>query len=171
MGITRTSANRFDWISVVEARYSLRGSDSQWLRRILDQVSPLLGRGTNPLSWTFCCTSTTFTLDSSSEGASKALTYVARMSHALAAEKSLNLPHRPGDHRYNEQVRASSTPEGCVRSLLVINCQSGMGSSVSIASCSRKVRTQLVRKGDVTSNCSAYWSGGTYVEPLVVADG
>ncbi|HNG37288.1 MAG TPA: hypothetical protein PK068_12015, partial [Nitrosomonas sp.] len=46
--------------------------------------------------WTFHCTPTKFKLGSFSEGTSKALTYAARMSHALSTEKSLDLTYRTG---------------------------------------------------------------------------
>jgi DNA-binding NarL/FixJ family response regulator len=143
MGITRTSANRVDWISLVEAGYNLEGSDSQWLRQVLDQVSPLLGRGTSPLGWTFRCTPTTFTLGSFSEGTPKALTYVARMSHALATEKSLDLTYRTGvviataselvfPRLPDMHKMFRNLLKGRMRDLLVINCQSGIGSGASI---------------------------------------
>lgn len=137
------NGRRSDWISVVEAGYNLEGNDSQWLRRVLDQVSPLLGRGTNLLGWTFCFTPTTFTLGSFSEGAPKALTYVARMSHALATEKSLDLTYRTGvviataselvfPQLPDMHRMFKSLLKGRMRDLLVINCQSGMGSGVSM---------------------------------------
>lgn len=143
MGATRTSTTQPDWISVVEVGYNLEGSDSQWLRRILDEVSPLLGRGANPLGWTFHCTPTTFTLGSFSEGTPKALIYVARMSHALATEKSLDLTYRTGVViataselvflRFPDMHKMfKNLMRGRMRDLLVINCQSGMGSGVSM---------------------------------------
>lgn len=134
---------RADWISVIETAYNLYGSDSQWLRQVLDHVSPLLGRGTNPLGWTFRCTPATFTLGSFSEGTPKALTYVARMSHALATEKSLDLTYRTGVviataselvfPRFPDMHKMfKNLLKGRMRDLLVINCQSGIGSGASI---------------------------------------
>jgi hypothetical protein len=80
VGITRTSAYCFDRIWVLEASYDLEESDSHWLTRIMDQVSPLLSRGTNPLSWTFRCTSTSFSRGSFSESTPQALIFhVARL--------------------------------------------------------------------------------------------
>ncbi|WP_350282026.1 LuxR C-terminal-related transcriptional regulator [Nitrosomonas sp.] len=143
MRVIRTSPNQADWISIIEAGYNLEGNDSQWLRRVLDQAAPLLGRGTNPLGWTFHCTPTTFNLGSFSEGTPKALTYLARMSHTLATEKSLDLTYRTGTviataselvfprlpdmHKMFKNLLKSR-----MRDLLVINCQSGVGSGASI---------------------------------------
>src|SRR5688500_5152489 len=143
MGVTRTSNKAHDWVSVVEAGYNLEGSDSQWLRQILDQVSPLLGRGTNPLGWTFHCTPTAFSLGNFSEGTPKALAYVARMSHALATEKSLDLTYRTGvviataselvfPRLPDMHKMFRNLLKGRMRDLLVINCLSGIGSGVSI---------------------------------------
>lgn len=132
-----------DWISLIEANYDLEGSDSLWLRRILDHVSRLLNRGSEPIGWTFHCTPTTFKLGSFAERTPKALTYVARMSHALATEKSLDLTYRTGVviataselvfPRLPDMHRMfMKLIKGRVQDLLVINCQSGMGSGVSI---------------------------------------
>ena len=143
MGITRISPNRADWISIVEAGYSMDGSDSQWLRQVLDQVAPLLGRGIYSLGWTFRTTPTTFNIGSFSEGTSKALTYVARMSHALATEKSLDLTYRTGVviataselvfPRFPDMHKMfRNLLKDRMRDLLVINCQSGVGSGASI---------------------------------------
>lgn len=132
-----------DWISVVEAGYDLGGSDSQWLGQLIDRIAPLLGRGTHVLGWTFRCTPTTFALGSFSEGTPKALTYVARMSHALATEKSLDLTYRTGVvvataselvfPRFPDMHRMfRSLLKGRMRDLLVINCLSGTGSGISI---------------------------------------
>ncbi|HMV13231.1 MAG TPA: hypothetical protein PKD88_07485 [Nitrosomonas sp.] len=85
-----------DWISLIETSYSLEGNDSQWLRGLIDHVSKILNRGSEPVGWTFHCTPTKFKLGSFSEGTSKALTYAARMSHALSTEKSLDLTYRTG---------------------------------------------------------------------------
>lgn len=132
-----------DWISLIETNYDLEGSDPQWLRRILDHVSPLLDRGSEPIGWTFHCTPTTFKLGSFAERTPKALTYVARMSHTLATEKSLDLTYRTG------VVIATASElvfprlpdmhkmfvkliKGRVQDLIVINCQSGIGNGVSI---------------------------------------
>jgi DNA-binding NarL/FixJ family response regulator len=139
---TRIRPSRTDWLSVIEAGYNLEGNDSQWLRRVLDRASPLL-RGAEPIGWTFKCTPTTFTLGCFAEGTSKALTYVARMSHALATEKSLDLTYRtgvviataselvfprlPDMHKMFKKLL-----KGHMRDLLVINCQSGVGTGVSI---------------------------------------
>lgn len=143
MRVIRTSTNQADWISIIEAGYNLEGNDSQWLRRVLDQAAPLLGRDTNPLGWTFHCTPTTFNLGSFSEGIPKALTYLARMSHTLATEKSLDLiyrtgiviataselvfPRLPDMHKMFKNLLKSR-----MRDLLVINCQSGVGSGASV---------------------------------------
>jgi DNA-binding NarL/FixJ family response regulator len=132
-----------DWISVVEAGYNLEGSDPRWLQQVLDQVSPLLGRGTNAVGWTFQCTPTTFTLGSFSEGTPKALTYIAHMSHALATEKSLDLTYRTGvviataselvfPRLPDMHKMFKSLLRGRIRDLLVINCLSGTGSGLSI---------------------------------------
>jgi DNA-binding NarL/FixJ family response regulator len=132
-----------DWISVIEASYNLECNDAQWLKGILDRVSPLLGRGIEPLGWTFQFTPGTFKLGNFSEGASKALTYVARMSHALASEKSLDLTYRTGvviataselvfPRLPDMQKMFLKLLKGHVQDLLVINCQSGIGSGVSI---------------------------------------
>jgi DNA-binding CsgD family transcriptional regulator len=137
------NVKRPDWVSLIEASYSLEGNDSVWLKRVLDQASPLLARGSEPVGWTFDCTPTTFSLGSFSEGTSKALTYAARMSHALSPEKSLDLTYRTG------VVIATASElvfprlpdmhkmflkllKGRVQDLLVINCQSGVGSGLSI---------------------------------------
>lgn len=143
MRVIRTSTNQADWISIIETGYNLEENDSQWLRRVLDQAAPLLGRDTNPLGWTFHCTPTTFKLGSFSEGTPKALTYLARMSHTLATEKSLDLTYRTGTviataselvfprlpdmHKMFKNLLKSR-----MRDLLVINCQSGVGSGASI---------------------------------------
>lgn len=143
MGVTRTSANPSDWISVVEASYNLEGSDSQWLRAVLDEVSPLLGRGTNALGWTFRRTPPLLPWVAFPRGPSKALTYVARISHALATEKSPDLTHRTGVviATTSELVfprlpvmhkMFKSLLKGRMRDLLVINCPSGTGSGVSM---------------------------------------
>src|SRR5690606_25852645 len=74
---------------------------------------------------------------------SKALTYVARMSHTLATEKSLDLTYRTGVviataselvfPRLPDMHRMfMKLIKGRVQDLIVINCQSGMGSGVSI---------------------------------------
>ena len=143
MRVIRTSTNQADGISIIEAGYNLEGNDSQWLKRVLDQAAPLLGRDTNPLGWTFHCTPTTFNLGSFSEGTPKALTHLARMSHTLATEKSLDLTYRTGTviataselvfprlpdmHKMFKNLLKSR-----MRDLLVINCQSGVGSGASI---------------------------------------
>jgi DNA-binding NarL/FixJ family response regulator len=137
------NAKRADWISVIEAGYNLEGTEAQWLRRVLDSAVPLLGRTSQPLGWTFRCTPTTFTLGSFSEGTSAALSTVARMAHALGSQRSLDLTYRTG------VVIASASElvfprfpdmhklilrllKGRVQDLLVITCQSGVGSGVSI---------------------------------------
>ena len=143
MRVIRTSTNQADGISIIEAGYNLEGNDSQWLKRVLDQAAPLLGRDTNPLGWTFHCTPTTFNLGSFSEGTPKALTHLARMSHTLATEKSLDLTYRTGTviataselvfprlpdmHKMFKNLLKSR-----MRDLLVINCQTGVGSGASI---------------------------------------
>ncbi|HEU4855032.1 MAG TPA: helix-turn-helix transcriptional regulator [Nitrosospira sp.] len=137
------SVKRADWVSVIEASYNLEGNDSQWLRRVLDQVSPLMGRGPEPMGWTFRCTPSTFSLGRFSEGTSKALTYVARMSHALASEKSLDLTYRSGvviataselvfPRLPDMHKMFMKLLKGRLQDLLVINCLSGVGSGVSI---------------------------------------
>jgi DNA-binding CsgD family transcriptional regulator len=134
---------RADWVSVVEASYTLDGSDPVWLKRVLDQASPLLARGSEPVGWTFNCTPTSFSLGSFSEGTSKALTYAARMSHALSTEKSLDLTYRTGvviataselvfPRLPDMHKMFMKLLRGRVQDLLVINCQSGVGSGVSI---------------------------------------
>lgn len=143
MRIILTSTNHVDWISIIEASYNLAGNDSQWLRRVLDQAAPLPGRGNNPLGWIFHCNPTIFNLSSFSEGTPKALTYLARMSHTLATEKSLDLTYRTGTviataselvfprlpdmHKMFKNLLKSR-----MRDLLVINCQSMAGSGASI---------------------------------------
>jgi DNA-binding NarL/FixJ family response regulator len=137
------SAKRADWVSLIEASYNLEGNDSAWLKRVLDQAAPLLARGSEPVGWTFHCTPTTFSLGSFSEGTSKALTYAARMSHALSTEKSLDLTYRTGvviataselvfPRLPDMHKMFMKLLKGRVQDLLVINCQSGVGSGVSI---------------------------------------
>lgn len=132
-----------DWISLIETNYDLEGSDPQWLRRILDHVSPLLDRGSEPIGWTFHCTPTTFKLGSFAERTPKALTYVARMSHTLATEKSLDLTYRTGvviataselvfPRLPDMHKMFMKLIKGRVQDLIVINCQSGIGNGVSI---------------------------------------
>ncbi|SFE35103.1 helix-turn-helix transcriptional regulator [Nitrosomonas sp. Nm166] len=132
-----------DWISLIEASYNLEGNDSQWLKRLIDHASRLLNLGTEPIGWTFRCTPTTFKLGNFSEGTSKALTYVARMSHTLASEKSLDLTYRTGvviataselvfPRLPDMHKMFMNLLKGRMQDLLVINCQSGIGSGVSI---------------------------------------
>lgn len=132
-----------DWISLIETSYDLEGSDPQWLRKISDQVSWLLDRGSEPISWTFHCTPTTFKLGSFAERTPKALTYLARMSHALSTEKSFDLTYRTGvviataselifPRLPDMHKMFMKLIKGRVQDLLVINCQSGMGSGLSI---------------------------------------
>ena len=87
MGVTRTSANPSDWISVVEASYNLEGSDSPWLRAVLDEVSPLLGRCTNALGWTFRRTPPLLPWVAFPRGPSNALSSVAHLAPALPPDK------------------------------------------------------------------------------------
>lgn len=128
---------------MVEASYNLEGNDSQWLKGLLGHVSKILNRGSEPVGWTFHCTPTTFKLGSFSEGTSKALTYAARMSHALSTEKSLDLTYRTGvviataselvfPRLPDMHKMFFNLLKGRMEDLLVINCQSGMGSGVSI---------------------------------------
>ncbi|CAE6507054.1 Regulatory protein, luxR family [Nitrosomonas nitrosa] len=132
-----------DWIALVEASYNLEGNDSQWLKGLLGHVSKILNRGSEPVGWTFHCTPTTFKLGSFSEGTSKTLTYAARMSHALSTEKSLDLTYRTGvviataselvfPRLPDMHKMFFNLLKGRMEDLLVINCQSGMGSGVSI---------------------------------------
>jgi len=110
---------------------------------LLGHVSEILNRGSEPVGWTFHCTPTTFKLGSFSEGTSKALIYAARMSHALSTEKSLDLTYRTGvviataselvfPRLPDMHKMFLNLLKGKVEDLLVINCQSGMGSGVSI---------------------------------------
>lgn len=132
-----------DWISLIEASYNLEGTDSQWLKGLLCHVSKILNRGSEPVGWTFHCTPTKFKLGSFSEGTSKALTYAARISHILSTEKSLDLTYRTGvviataselvfPRLPDMHKMFFNLLKGRVEDLLVINCQSGMGSGVSI---------------------------------------
>lgn len=132
-----------DWISLIEAGYNLEGNDSQWLKGFLDHVSKILNRGSEPVGWTFHCTPTTFKLGNFSEGTSKALTYAARMSHALSTVKSLDLTYRTGvviataselvfPRLPDMHKMFFNLLKGRMEDLLVINCQSGMESGVSI---------------------------------------
>ncbi len=132
-----------DWISLIEAGYNLEGNNSQWLKGLISHVSKILNRGSEPVGWTFHCTPITFKLGSFSEGTSKALTYAARMSHALSTEKSLDLTYRTGvviataselvfPRLPDMHKMFLNLLKGRMEDLLVINCQSGMGSGVSI---------------------------------------
>lgn len=137
------SSRRADWVSLVEESYTLEDTDSVWLKRVLDRASPILARGSGPVGWTFNCTPTSFSLGSFSEGTSKALIYAARMSHALSTEKSLDLTYRTGvviataselvfPRLPDMHKMFMKLLRGRVQDLLVINCQSGVSSGVSI---------------------------------------
>ncbi|WP_052494236.1 LuxR C-terminal-related transcriptional regulator [Nitrosospira sp. NpAV] len=137
------SSRRADWVSLVEESYTLEDTDSVWLKRVLDRASPILARGSEPVGWTFNCTPTSFSLGSFSEGTSKALIYAARMSHALSTEKSLDLTYRTGvviataselvfPRLPDMHKMFMKLLRGRVQDLLVINCQSGVSSGVSI---------------------------------------
>ena len=52
-----------DWISLIEASYTLDGNDQDWLDNLFDRAEPLLDPGVGRGAWTFRCTPTTFRLE------------------------------------------------------------------------------------------------------------
>ena len=53
-----------DWIALIEAGYSLEGSDQTWLMNILDYVAPLFKRGFWPTFGTYNYTPMSISLES-----------------------------------------------------------------------------------------------------------
>ena len=87
---------RTDWVALIEASYSLEGSDRQWLDGLFDCAEPLLDRGMGCAAWTFRCTPATFRLGELSTRGSTFSKAVCRAGHALAPDKWFDLTYRMG---------------------------------------------------------------------------
>lgn len=87
---------RGDWISLIEAAYSLAGSNQDWLDNLFDLARPLLDPGMGCTAWTFHCTPTTFRLVDHAKRASVLANAINRAGHAVAPEAWFDLTYRGG---------------------------------------------------------------------------
>lgn len=86
-----------DWVALIEASYSLDGSDQDWLDNLFDHAEPLLEQGMGRGAWTFRCTPTTFQVERYPTRTSKLLRALHRAAHAAAPERWFDLTYRTGD--------------------------------------------------------------------------
>jgi hypothetical protein len=86
-----------DWIALIEASYSLDGSDQDWLDNLFDHAEPLLEQGMGRGAWTFRCTPTTFQVERYPTRTPKLLWALHRAAHAAAPERWFDLTYRSGD--------------------------------------------------------------------------
>lgn len=171
-----------DWVSVIEAGYNLEGSESQWLRRIQDLTAPMFGRGGEPVAWTFRFTPTTFALGEFAEGTSAATCAVGRVAHGLASEKSMDLTYRSGvTIATASELVFPQLPEmqrlvlglfkALIRDLLVVNCQSGQGSGVSIGMLLREESRTTAEERRRWSQVGAHLGAALRLRSLLTSPG
>src|SRR5262245_5824870 len=90
------STKRPDWISLIEASYTLDDSDQEWLDRLFDCTRPLLDPGTGRTAWTCRCTPTSFHFGKFSTLASGWVNALPRAGHAIAPKRWFDLAYRSG---------------------------------------------------------------------------
>ena len=90
------TTKRTDWISVIEASYSLDGSHQEWLDNLYDCVRPLLDPGMGSSAWIFHCMPTAFRLGEHTTRAPRFLNALNRAGHGVAPEEWFDLTYRGG---------------------------------------------------------------------------
>jgi DNA-binding CsgD family transcriptional regulator len=148
-----------DWISLIEAGYSLEGDDQQWLDQVFECAKPLFDPIGAPDAWIFSVTPTTFALGIGRT--SRMAEAMRRKMHEAASPATIDFMYRTGwaiatasevacpliDHLKLAQKAAGKIDEGS-SDLIVVRCFSGTGWGVglTVALPERRGSTILERK-------------------------
>ena len=148
-----------DWISLIEAGYSLEGDDQQWLDQLFECAKPLFDPIGAPDAWIFSVTPTTFALGIGRT--SRMAEAMRRKMHEAASPATIDFMYRTGwvigtasevacpliDHLKLAQKAAGKIDEGS-SDLIVVRCFSGTGWGVglTVALPERRDSTILERK-------------------------
>lgn len=131
-----------DWVALIEAGYSLDGTDQKWLENVLEKTAPLFDRGRWPGIATFRFTATTVDIDhvtvhgpsciakclrDSARDSSKAVDLVFRSNAIIASMSELVFSRFPGE-RDNFRQKSS----GIMRDTLGVKAHTGTGSGLII---------------------------------------
>ncbi len=88
-----------DWVALIEAGYRLEENEEDWLKQILDQATPLFGRGWWPGIVTYQYTPTTIRIDHAvTQGPSKKIMKFLQESTdtSIVSPKAIDLVYRSG---------------------------------------------------------------------------
>jgi DNA-binding NarL/FixJ family response regulator len=134
-----------DWVSLIEAGYSLDGNEEGWLKNVFDQASPLFDRGWWPGMCTYRFTPNTLSIDHAlTHGPSRLYTFLQNSADSSkVSPEAIDLVYRSGVQiaSMSEQV-FSRLPEqravmrrmtrGLFRDILGIKALTGQGGGLMV---------------------------------------
>jgi DNA-binding CsgD family transcriptional regulator len=138
-------AKKADWISLIEAGYSLEGDDQQWLDHVFECAKPLFDPTGAPDAWIFSVTPMTFALGVGRT--SRMAEAMRRKFHEAASPATIDFMYRTG------WMVGTASEVACPlidhsSDLMVVRCFSGTGWGVglTVALPERRDSTILERK-------------------------